>query len=159
MPPHEFLTLLRQERSTFERFLDILQDEQAALVKGEIDRLTDIAQTKSGLVVELTRLAESRNHFLSSQGLPANKEGMTTWLNRQAAATETQDIETIWNDLLRIGASARLANETNGKMIELKLQHNQQALAVLTSAANQTTLYGPDGQHLSGAAGRHRDKV
>lgn len=159
MTPHEFLTLLRQERSTFERFLDTLQDEQAALVEGKIDRLTDIAQTKSGLVVELTRLAESRNHFLSSQGLPANKEGMATWLSRQATATETQDIESIWNDLLRVGASARLANETNGKMIELKLQHNQQALAVLMSAANQTTLYGPDGQHLSGAGGRHRDKV
>ncbi len=159
MTSHEFLALLRQEHGTFERFLDTLQDEQTALVNGEIDRLTDIAQTKSNLVIELTRLAEARNHFLSSQGLPADKEGMATWLSRQAATAETQDIETVWNELLRVAASTRLANETNGKMIELKLQHNQQALAVLMSAANQTTLYGPDGQHLSGAGGRHRDKV
>jgi flagella synthesis protein FlgN len=159
MTSHEFLALLRQEHGTFERFLDTLQDEQTALVNGEIDRLTDIAQTKSNLVIELTRLAEARNHFLSSQDLPADKEGMTTWLSRQAATAEAQDIETVWNELLRVAASTRLANETNGKMIELKLQHNQQALAVLMSAANQTTLYGPDGQHLSGTGGRHRDKV
>lgn len=37
-------------------------------------------------------------------------------------------------------------NEANGKLIALRLQHNQQALNVLMAAANTASTYGPDGQ-------------
>lgn len=156
LPPADFLTNLAQERDSFRLFLKILENEQEALVKGEIDKLTDIAQHKSKKVLELAKLADARNRFLAENGLPPDQNGISIWLTGPGSAKETGQV---WEELVAIAKAARQLNETNGAMIELKLQHNQQTLAVLMSAANQATLYGPDGQHLSGSSGRHRDKV
>lgn len=154
--PAEFLTNLLRERDGFRVFLETLEDEQNALVKGEIDKLPELAQIKSGKVLELAQLADARNRFLAENGLGADQPGVTAWLSRPGVPAEAGEI---WEELVAIARAARQLNETNGAMIELKLQHNQQALAVLMSAANQATLYGPDGQHLSGGSGRHLDKV
>lgn len=154
--PAEFLTNLSRERDGFGHFLDILKSEQEALVNGEIDKLTKIAQHKSTKVLELAQLADARNRFLAENGLPADQPGVTSWLARSGAPEEATQV---WDELIALARTARHINETNGAMIQLKLQHNQQALAVLMSAANQATLYGPDGQHLSGGSGRHLDKV
>jgi flagellar biosynthesis protein FlgN len=50
-------------------------------------------------------------------------------------------------------------NEANGKLIALRLQHNQQALNVLMDAANTAATYGPDGQQQSGLGSRMLGKA
>lgn len=155
----EFLASLSRERDVFRQFLEILEGEQEALVHGKVDQLQDLAQTKSGKVLELVQLAEARNRFLTGNGLPADQAGISAWLAALGAAPEAQEAGRIWDELVAVAMAARQLNETNGAMINLQLQHNQQALAVLMSAANQATLYGPDGQHLSGGGGRHFDKA
>lgn len=56
--------------------------------------------------------------------------------------------------LRELAAAAKMLNETNGKLIALRLQHNQQALNVLLAAADSAATYGPDGQQQSGIGSR-----
>lgn len=53
-----------------------------------------------------------------------------------------------------LAGEARALNEANGKLIALRLQHNQQALNVLLAAADSAATYGPDGQQQSGVGSR-----
>lgn len=154
-----FLAKLSRERDCFRQFLEILEREQEVLVQGQVDTLTDIAQKKSGKVLELAQLAEARNRFLAGNGLPPDQAGVSAWLGALGNAPEAQEARRAWDELVAVAKAARQLNETNGAMIELQLQHNQQALAVLMSAANQAALYGPDGQRLSGGGGRSFDKA
>lgn len=52
-----------------------------------------------------------------------------------------------------VGEASAL-NEANGKLIALRLQHNQQALNVLLAAADTAATYGPDGQQQAGLGSR-----
>jgi flagella synthesis protein FlgN len=57
--------------------------------------------------------------------------------------------------LLRdLAEEARGLNEANGKLIALRLQHNQKALNVLLAAAQSAATYGPDGQQQASLGGR-----
>jgi flagella synthesis protein FlgN len=79
--------------------------------------------------------------------LIAEKTALAERLNRFPADAAAQH-----RDLV---AAARTLNEANGKLIALRLQHNQQALNVLLAAANTAAAtYGPDGQQQAGLGSR-----
>lgn len=78
--------------------------------------------------------------------LIAEKTALAERLNRISAAEAAQ-----YRDLV---SAASALNEANGKLIALRLQHNQQALNVLLAAANTVATYGPDGQQQSGVGSR-----
>jgi flagella synthesis protein FlgN len=88
-------------------------------------------------------LAQQRIDHLLQAGFKGDREGMETWI---AAQNNPQDISKAWNQLLQAGSTAQRLNELNGKLILIHLQHNQQALSALSTAANQSSVYGPDGQ-------------
>jgi flagella synthesis protein FlgN len=75
---------------------------------------------------------------------------MEAWLGGQDGAGSRD----AWNRLRALAAEARSLNDTNGRLIGIHLENNQQALAVLLSAANQAATYGPDGQQKPGGGGR-----
>jgi flagella synthesis protein FlgN len=152
-----FAENLRAELAVFRLFLGILQDEQDALVKGNTDHLTELAKRKTEQVSALSRLAENRSRLLADAGFGADRQGLEAWLERHDSPSN--ELRILWNDLLQAADAARQTNETNGSMIENRLRHNQQALAVLQSAANQASLYGPDGQTYGFGSGRPLGKV
>lgn len=78
--------------------------------------------------------------------LVAEKTALAEQLNRLSAdeAGRCRDL----------AEEARALNEANGKLIALRLQHNQQSLNVLLAAESAATTYGPDGQQQSGLGGR-----
>jgi flagella synthesis protein FlgN len=61
--------------------------------------------------------------------------------------------------LRALAAEARELNETNGKLIAVHLQRNQQALNVLLAAADNATVYGRDGQPQTGLGSRSLGKA
>lgn len=151
--PSEFTQSLATELGVFRDFAATLQTEQDALVKGDVDHLVELARLKSEKVVLLSRLAERRIRFLVAQGYDPAQQGMEKWL--QSKADQEPQAGKIWQELLEQARHAQHLNQTNGVMIDTRLQHNQQALAVLKAAANQgSTLYGPDGQTHSMGLGR-----
>lgn len=156
--PADLARTLEAESGAFQDFIHTLQTEQEVLVQGEVDKLIELARLKSEKIVLLSQLAERRNRFLASQGYDPLRGGMELWLS-QHGAEHTPRLGETWKLLLERAREAQHLNQTNGVMIEARLQHNQHALAVLQAAANQVSLYGPDGQTQSTGLGRPLGKV
>lgn len=156
--PADLTRSIEAEASAFQDFISILQQEQEVLVQGEIDKLLELARLKSEKIVLLSQLADRRNRFLASQGYDLQHGGMEQWLN-QHASRDIALLGQAWKLLLDRAREAQHLNQTNGVMIETRLQNNQQALSVLQAAANQVSLYGPDGQTQSTGLGRPLGKV
>ena len=141
-----FLTALKRELLAFSQFHSLLQAEQNALIDGKVDSLLTLAQQKNQKVIELTQLAEQRNHFLTERAGSTNQVGMEAWLDSFDPA-DKQGAGKLWRELLELARNAKELNQHNGQLIHTRLANNQQALAVLLSAnTSSSNLYGKDGQ-------------
>jgi flagella synthesis protein FlgN len=151
IPPGSALAdLLAQELGLLHSFVTLLRHEQFLLIEGKADSLVEVAGEKSELGEQLTTRAKARESELTRRGYPAGRAGMDDWIKSADGATSRRR----WQQLLELTAEARTLNETNGKLIAVHLQHNQQALNTLLAAIDQAATYGPDGQQRSGAGGR-----
>ena len=143
------VSLVERELRRVEAFVTLLRQEQALLEAGNTDPLATLAAEKSRLATELAQLCQAREGELARLGLAAGRDGMNAWCEATDASSRSR-----WQRLLQLGAEARNLNDHNGKLIGIRLQHNQRALAVLTAAADQASTYGPDGQQRLGGSGR-----
>ena len=109
----------------------------------------DPHEMQKGVEVAGPQLDEYLDGELARLGLPSGRDGMEAWLASRASRQQAS-----WKELLTLAADARSLNETNGKLINLHLQHNQQALNVLLAAVDKAVTYGPDGQQKSASGGR-----
>lgn len=150
----QLIANLKAEIENFAAFCDILKTEQEVLNNNEIDQLLSISKLKSEKVVLLSQLAEVRNRFLAGQNLLPDQNGMEILIKMGKLPDPNGEIPIFWGKLIELAKKAQHLNEVNGIMIETKLGHNQQALSALQSAANQATLYGPDGKTHSAGTGR-----
>ncbi len=142
--------LIDAETSVVDQFIILLEREQTALQEGKTDPLPEIADAKAPLTIRLNELAIKRNQALSMAGLPADRAGIESWIQRYPVP----EVATAWKKLHASIGKARELNEVNGKLIVLRLQYTNQALNALTVAQRTSgTLYGPDGQ-TSALAGR-----
>lgn len=145
------------ELSAFSDFVRVLQTEQEALVQGDVDRLIELARLKSEKVLLLSQFAERRNRYLAANGHNPEQGGMDKWLQQHGG--EIPHTVEAWKQLLEQAKIAQQINQVNGSLIETKLRFNQQALSLLQTAANQTGIYGPDGQTHTSGLGRPLGKV
>lgn len=146
---------LAAETARLHDFVLLLQNEQETLMRGEVDKLIELSRRKSEQIIILSQMAEGRTRFLATQGCSS----MEQWLGC-LSADEAVTLSATWKKLLDEAREAQHLNQTNGIMIETRLQHNQKALAVLQAAASQTSIYGPDGQtHQGTGLGRPLGKV
>lgn len=139
--------LLADELAAIAKFIALLQQEQQALIAGAQEGYESLATAKLGIADRLNALSAARDQALRQAGLPLGRPGMDTWIAAQPAS-----VRSAWQSLLTTATEARRLNELNGKIIAERLSNNQQALAILTTATNRASLYGPDGQtHVSGS--------
>ncbi|GBG14100.1 flagella synthesis protein FlgN [Novimethylophilus kurashikiensis] len=135
------IATLLSEAEVLRSFKSLLNSEQQAILAGEVESLENIAQSKLQLVEQLNRFSAERQQFIISLGIGSDRASMQQWADN----TGNQAREA-WTALLHAAEEAQQANSFNGALIQTHLQHNQQALAALLAAANQASLYGPDGQ-------------
>lgn len=135
------LYAFQSEQAALDRFINILQDEQSALVNADIERLVSISQDKSGQAEQLNHLARERLAALAKRGVSGDRASVEAWLT-----TQPTDVRDAWLALIDRARTAQELNQINGKLIETQLQNTQQALNALSNAANQSTVYGADGQ-------------
>jgi len=150
----DFLHTVEAEAEAVLRFVDLLKLEQASLGKGDIDGLSLLIQRKSDVAAELGTLAEQRNSALAAQGLGADRSGIEAWFEGHPADTRVRNA---WSRVLSLAGEARELNRVNGELIELRMQHNAQALEALLGASRQFNLYGPDGQTTAHSGRRIND--
>jgi flagella synthesis protein FlgN len=140
--PAHYAAVLEQERDRVREFLELLQQEQAALVAGDHDELMAFTEQKAARILDLRRVSDTRSRLLASHGLRADKDGMSAWIER----SNDEPIRRLWDEIKSLAAEVRAANEINGALVAARLKHNQAAIAALQSAARSGTgVYGPDG--------------
>lgn len=145
------MNVLQQEQAALDQFIELLQQEQAALVAADVDKLQSLSELKQQLSEHLNTLAQQRVAQQERAGYSADASGTRAWLAAQPPA-----VGDAWKKLLATAQTARDLNQTNGQLIQTHMQHNQQALSVLMGAANRLDVYGADGQPLSGPGGGQR---
>lgn len=143
--------LLESEAREAAAFVELLNKEQAMLVAGNVDGLLPLIDQKGAFTAKLGDLADARERIINQAGAGSGRAGMETYLSRQPT---DKVLRSRWEALLAVAGEAQALNQTNGKLIRLHLQHNQQAMNALMAAANQATTYGPDGHQRPAGSGR-----
>jgi flagella synthesis protein FlgN len=135
------LATVIEEHATLEAFASLLVYEQKALsAVSPLETLPSIIDRKTELTGTLARLEKVRDAQLREMGLPGGWKGMEL-----AVASDTRLSEQ-WSLLQGVVERARRANATNGLMIQVRMNYNQSALAVLRGASRNAAVYGPDGR-------------
>ena len=142
--------LVQDENVLLKDFVALLGQEQALLLEGNVDALMALAGQKTQLYRRLQFTADERTRLLAAARLKPDAPVMQRILQGNPAALAH------WQDTLDLAVEARSLNALNGRLITQRMQHNQQALAVLLAAAEQpAATYGPDGQSRPHVTGRH----
>ncbi len=133
--------IFRDELAALGRFIEILQQEQAALVKADAEQLTAISQEKSAQAEALMALGRQRIDALAHIGIASDAASVEAWIIGQP-----REVRAAWQALVESARAAQHLNQVNGTLVETQLQQTQRALQTLTNAANPTSVYGADGQ-------------
>lgn len=144
--------LLAEEVKAVEGFLNVLKQEEAALVAADLDKLLVLVARKGECSTALNALVERRENAQRASGKPPGRAGMDAWV--ASLGGSSGEAAKWWAKLLALAERARSQNEINGKLITLHFQHNQRALATLMAEANRAMTYSADGHQHSGGIGR-----
>lgn len=131
------------EHRAVNSLLQLLKQEQAALVDADVERLAGLTEEKSKLASQMAQLAKQRHGLLAAAGFEATETGMQAWLNSaHASATDKR----AWSDLLAVVKAANELNRLNGLLIGQHMARNQTALNILQGDTENSGIYGPNGQ-------------
>ncbi len=141
--------LMEAEETQMRQFLALLEREESLLVAGETDALIALSKEKSEQYHQLQRHHATRATLLAREGLENTDTAIRT------LCQSLPELLGRWDRILTLARDARARNEINGKLITEHMQHNQAALSVLLSAANQPQLYDAEGVARPTGRGRH----
>lgn len=132
--------LLEEQIERLSTLRDRLEEEQALLVAGDIDgrRLQAVAGEKTQLQESLEDTERRRAEVQRRLGYAAGRDGA-----RQASADA--DCLAQWETLLATAAEVARLNERNGRLLELRMGHNQEMLDYIHRLADPA-VYGADGR-------------
>jgi flagella synthesis protein FlgN len=137
------LATVTEEHATLEAFASLLMYEEKALAAvSPLETLPGIVEQKNDLTEKLASLEKARDAHLREMGLPAGWKGM------ELAIADDARLANQWQLLQAVVQRARRANATNGLMIRIRMNYNQNALAILRGATSRhsASVYGPDGR-------------
>jgi flagella synthesis protein FlgN len=132
---------LARERQAAAELLELLRQEQQALIGGDADCVAAGLHAKAEQLSRLSELGEHRSGLLSLLGIEARADAVEIGLGAEADALKA------WRDLLAAMREARRMNSVNGLLIHERLLANQGAIAALA----------PPGRSLYGRHGRSED--
>ena len=145
---NKLLDLLTREHAATGIFLELLDQEAAAMTDGGFAKLPELAERKSELADQIALMARQREMEQLSLGYAAGRRGADA-----AAAAGGEALQNAWRDLLKLAAQAHASNHRNGVMIHTHLDFTRQTIGFLQ--AGSQPLYGPDGGHKTGSGGGH----
>lgn len=151
-PSHaELAATIKSERAGVEALVEELSAERQALVEGDADRVVDRAPRKRELLLHIAHMGETRHRMLERCNVTPDRQGMERLL---ATLAPNDVIRSEWRGLIEITQRAHRLNHENGIFIDAGMRSNQQALAILSSAASASGTYGAHGRALNPLASR-----
>ncbi|PKO67481.1 MAG: flagellar protein FlgN, partial [Betaproteobacteria bacterium HGW-Betaproteobacteria-17] len=125
------LARLTAENAAWQALLQVLQDEEQALIDGAADRLAGLNTAKLNQLQTVSDQARSRLADLQAAGHPPDHAGMDAWL----AQLGQPEAGARWQQLRGMEQDAQALNQRIGALIELRLASTRQALNVLVQSA------------------------
>jgi len=154
MSPNEPAALIGRltvERAAWQALLNVLGEEERALVDGEADRLGPLNASKLAQLQTLGNLAQTRHEALQAAGHSPDHAGMDAWLSKHGQPEHLAH----WRQLCDMEQQARAQNQRIGTLIDLRLASTRQALNVLVHAAtSHNGLYDQAGQSVAASTGK-----
>ena len=142
---------LKQESAAWQALLQVMQEEEQALVDGDADRLALLNAAKLTQLQAVSDHAQSRLAGLRAAGHAPDHSGMAAWLAQHAHP----DLLARWQQLSDMEQEAQALNQRIGALIELRLSSTRQALNVLIhSATRQGGLYDNAGLAVAAHKGK-----
>jgi flagellar biosynthesis/type III secretory pathway chaperone len=138
--PEALNTLLDQYIGRYQELAQLLNDEQAALVKLDTDHIQQIAKTKETLVLKIKLLAEplaecltevGRNHGLEQEELPTLAE-----LARVTPRPWSEKLQKAGFALARLKRSVSAHNHANQRFVTEAIELISGSISILTGAAS-----------------------
>lgn len=149
--PNKLASQLTAENAAWLALIGVLGEEERALVDGDADRLPALNATKLDRLHAASELARARLAALREAGFTPDSGGMGNWLAQHGTPTARTD----WHSLRVLENEARASNARVGKLIEMRLAANRQALNVLMHAATgKGGLYDQAGQAVAAHASK-----
>jgi flagella synthesis protein FlgN len=150
-PSQSLIASLAVENAAWQALLQVLQDEEQALIEGAADRLAGLNTAKLNQLQTVSDHARSRLADLQAAGHTLDHAGMDAWL----AQLGQPEARTRWQQLRDMEQDAQAMNQRIGALIELRLASTRQALNVLVqSATSQGGLYDHAGQSVAAHKGK-----
>jgi flagella synthesis protein FlgN len=151
----EFISQMHAERAALHAFVRLLETEQQALLNEQTEQIHVLADTKTQMVQELTKLVNARRNGMLTRGIKIEPGSMEIWLQTHTAVNLPA-----WHEIQQLATHAQHMNRTNGELIQVKMRLNQQTLTMLHNATHSANgLYGPDGQPSLPVSGRILNSV
>ena len=142
---------LTAETAAWQALLDMLGEEERALVEGDADRVAQLSASKLTQLQTVAALARTRLDDLLAAGHTADHAGMEAWLAQHGQPAA----RTCWQQLCDMEQQAQALNQRIGALIDLRLTSTRQALNVLIHAAtNRNGLYDQEGLAVAGRSGK-----
>ena len=140
--------LIEAEAIQLGEFVELLAREEALLIAGDVDALVALCQDKNDRYRRLQRLSDDRSLLLGRFGQAVTDAVIRDWL------AGLPRVLARWDEVIGLARAARERNALNGKLITERMAHNQAALSLLLSAADQPPLYDAEGNTRAIGGGR-----
>ncbi len=155
MSPNEsslpLLAGLKRESAAWQALLQVMRDEEQALIAGDTERLALLNTAKLTQLQSVSDHVQSRHAALRAAGHAVDHAGMDAWLAQHGRAEHRAS----WQQLREAEQAARTTNQRIGALIDMRLSSTRQALNVLIhSATRQGGLYDHDGLAVAAQAGK-----
>ena len=145
------LARLKLENAAWKALLEVMQEEEQALIAGDADRLALLDSAKLTQLQTVNGHARSRLADLQAAGHTPDHPGMDAWLTQHGQPEHRAH----WQRLCEMEQVAQAMNQRIGSLIELRLSSTRQALNVLVhSATSQGGLYDNAGLAVAARKGK-----
>ena len=136
--------LLKSQQARLSKLNALLEHEQQALIAGTIDgqQLERIATEKADLLQAVETTETGRARVQERLGYPAGRDGA------RRAAADAGCLE-YWQTTIDQAAQTARLNDRNGRLISLRMAHNQQMLDYI-HRITEKFVYAADGRTISG---------
>ncbi len=143
------LDQLRRQHVSLGEYIDVLDQEAAAMQGGDFAALPALVKRKAELGTLIAQLDREREAEQVALGYSADRAGADA-----LAAAGGQALQSAWQQLQARAAGARERNHRNGVMVHTHLDFTREALR--RAQPGSQALYGPDGGHAPGSGLGHR---
>jgi flagellar biosynthesis/type III secretory pathway chaperone len=138
---------LDELRTSLVEFVRLLEHESEALQNVQAD--------------DLAAIVEQKNRWSDAANAAWNRLLVASAIDRgrgeslEAAFAAVPALRAKWLEVRHLAETADRLNQSNNILIEAQLRRTRQALDVLQSAANRSSLYGANGEMVDAFQSRH----